>query len=576
MEKDSESPERNKNSSPGKTNNYSSPLKKHDTSESSFNRPSSAQLNDYSPSKGLKSISSFFTPPKAASTTSANSLAPSSLQRISKSSPSHPVVFKPVKTVRIISDTSASEGDDDLTMSEGEEGTKPSVTTIPFNYNESGNESEKQESESEAELEGNVVQEHEHHNSSSSSDISVVISLPSSDDLNSDNNYRNVKSMNVSNFNNSEYEETDFEDDVSNIPVSLDSDEGEEEEDQIPLMVFNSSDAKVIDSPVKKPQSPVREAEVVSSTEQPARIVKPSSPELQVLSSSSFKAPSMGIAGESAPIQVPPLIRVGRPPSPKRQALSSGSSNFGVEGKPTASTHGIGAHGASLSVGKFKTGFVYDERMLHHSDPHDPEHPERPARITCIYEKLRTARLLDRSYRIPVVIKLVDFNPEVQAIHDPKYCKKINQTSLMKNLDDLGQFSSQFNSVYVSPSTAISATVAAAATIELCVSIARGEVENGFAIVRPPGHHAEHDEAMGFCIYNNVAVAASTLLRKKLASRILILDWDVHHGNGTQNAFAESGDVLYVSIHRYDGGKFYPHIEEASSVYVGSGGGLGK
>ena len=81
---------------------------------------------------------------------------------------------------------------------------------------------------------------------------------------------------------------------------------------------------------------------------------------------------------------------------------------------------------------------------------------------------------------------------------------------------------------------------------------------------------------MGFCIYNNVAVAASSLLHKSQAQRILILDWDVHHGNGTQNAFAQSADVLYVSIHRYDGGRFYPNMEEANCTYVGSGAGLGK
>ena len=227
-------------------------------------------------------------------------------------------------------------------------------------------------------------------------------------------------------------------------------------------------------------------------------------------------------------------------------------------------------------TGASKTGFVYDERMLHHFDPHDPEHPEKPARITSIYEKLRTAKLLDRSRRIPIRVKLSEFGPEVQCIHDVKYCRMVNQTSLIRNVDELHQVSSQFNSVYFNPSTAIAATVAAAATIELCDAIGKGEIENGYAIVRPPGHHAEHDEANGFCIYNNVAVAASSLLRKNLAKRILILDWDIHHGNGTQNAFADSEDVLYISLHRYDGGKFYPHTEEANHTYIGAGRGLGK
>lgn len=231
---------------------------------------------------------------------------------------------------------------------------------------------------------------------------------------------------------------------------------------------------------------------------------------------------------------------------------------------------------AAPAPSKSKTGYVYDERMLHHYDPHDPEHPEKPARISSIYEKLRLAKLLERSRRIPIQVKLSEFGIEVQAVHDIKYCRMVNSTSLIKNVDELNQISSKFNSVYFNSSTAISATIAASATIELCQAIGRGEIENGFAIVRPPGHHAEHDEAMGFCIYNNCAIAASSLIRKKLARKVMILDWDVHHGNGTQNAFAENGDVLYVSLHRYDGGKFYPHIEEANHTFVGTGAGLGK
>ena len=244
---------------------------------------------------------------------------------------------------------------------------------------------------------------------------------------------------------------------------------------------------------------------------------------------------------------------------------------------PSSVVHSIAAAAlTSTSLIKSKTGFVYDERMLHHFDPHDHEHPEKPARISSIYERLRAAKLLDRSQRIPVQVKLPDFAVEVQSVHDIKYCRLINQTSIIKNIEELNQVSSKFNSVYINTSTALAATVAASATIELCQAIGRGDIENGFAIVRPPGHHAEHTEAMGFCIYNNCAVAASSLIRKNLARKILILDWDVHHGNGTQNAFAENGDVLYVSLHRYDGAKFYPHMEEASHTYVGFGAGLGK
>ena len=265
-------------------------------------------------------------------------------------------------------------------------------------------------------------------------------------------------------------------------------------------------------------------------------------------------------------------------PVPPQQSQPAPIVNREINGNFNAIPAAAAVINSQVSVPiKSKTGYVYDERMLHHFDPHDPEHPEKPARISSIYEKLRSAKLLEKSHRIPVQVKMNEFAPEVQSVHETKYCRMVNQTSLIRDLGELNQISSQFNSVYFNPSTAISATVAAAATIGLCDAIGKGEVENGFAIVRPPGHHAEHDEAMGFCIYNNVAVAASSLLRKNLARKILILDWDVHHGNGTQNAFAESGDVLYVSLHRYDGAKFYPHFEEANYSYVGAGtAGLGK
>jgi histone deacetylase 4/5 len=98
-------------------------------------------------------------------------------------------------------------------------------------------------------------------------------------------------------------------------------------------------------------------------------------------------------------------------------------------------------------------------------------------------------------------------------------------------------------------------------------------LKNGFALVRPPGHHAEYEEAMGFCYFNSVAIAAKQLIARKLAQRVLIIDWAIHHGNGTQHAFYENPNVLYMSLHRHDHGNFYPGT--GSPIECGTGPGLG-
>ncbi|KAJ6654812.1 hypothetical protein lerEdw1_006501 [Lerista edwardsae] len=104
--------------------------------------------------------------------------------------------------------------------------------------------------------------------------------------------------------------------------------------------------------------------------------------------------------------------------------------------------------------------------------------------------------------------------------------------------------------------------------VELAFKVASGELKNGFAVIRPPGHHAEESTAMGFCFFNSVAIAAKLLQQKLAVSKILIVDWDIHHGNGTQQAFYSDPNVLYISLHRYDNGNFFPGSgapEEASS-----------
>jgi len=121
---------------------------------------------------------------------------------------------------------------------------------------------------------------------------------------------------------------------------------------------------------------------------------------------------------------------------------------------------------------------------------------------------------------------------------------------------------------YVSRASYDVALLAAGACSDLALRIARGDARAGFAAVRPPGHHAEGDRAMGFCLFNNAAIAARAVQREAGVERVLILDWDVHHGNGTQHTFETDPSVLYVSTHQYP---FYPGTGSANEIGTGRG-----
>ncbi|KAF8684202.1 Histone deacetylase [Rhizoctonia solani] len=228
-----------------------------------------------------------------------------------------------------------------------------------------------------------------------------------------------------------------------------------------------------------------------------------------------------------------------------------------------------------------RTGYCYDSAMTMHTqhgvDPDDPEsehHPEKPQRITCIRAILANNRLLERMHQIP--IRQVRTN-EVMLVHTRDLVDKVAGLETMTNehIAQTAQFYEQL-SLYVTQATSQAAALSCGGVIECALAVARGQVRNSFAIVRPPGHHAEPDEHMGFCFYNNVAVATRVVLNETPVKRVLILDWDVHHGNGTQLAFEDDPNVLYISIHRYDGGEFYPGGTYGSMNSVGLGAGKGK
>ncbi|CAE6424634.1 unnamed protein product [Rhizoctonia solani] len=221
------------------------------------------------------------------------------------------------------------------------------------------------------------------------------------------------------------------------------------------------------------------------------------------------------------------------------------------------------------------TGYCYDAAMTLHTqhgiDPDGPDdhHPEKPQRITCIRAILAQKGLLQRMHQIP--IRLVRTN-EVMLVHTRDLVEKVAGLESMtdEHIAATAQFYEQL-SLYVTQATSHAAALSCGGVIECALA-----VRNSFAIVRPPGHHAEPDEHMGFCFYNNVAVATRVVLNETPVKRVLILDWDVHHGNGTQLAFEDDPNVLYISIHRYDGGEFYPGGTYGSMNSVGIGAGKGK
>lgn len=223
-----------------------------------------------------------------------------------------------------------------------------------------------------------------------------------------------------------------------------------------------------------------------------------------------------------------------------------------------------------MNINKMTTGIVYDERMLLHKNDVSVDHPECPERIESIYDMLKRKGILDSCI---IMTAREATEEELLCVHTKKYIDKISKIpQLSKKL--LSDLEEEYNSIYFNKSSYYCASLAAGSLIDLCDKVVSGELKNGAAIIRPPGHHASKHEAAGFCILNNAAVAASNMLAKGL-QRIVILDLDVHHGDGTQEIFLNDERVLYISVHRYDNGSFYPG-DSGNPTIVGTDKGIGK
>ncbi|XP_058148075.1 histone deacetylase 6 isoform X2 [Dasypus novemcinctus] len=219
-----------------------------------------------------------------------------------------------------------------------------------------------------------------------------------------------------------------------------------------------------------------------------------------------------------------------------------------------------------------RTGLVYDQRMMRHCNLWDNYHPEMPQRISCIVRRLEELGLAGRCLTLPARPAT---DAELLACHSAEYIRRLRATENMKPRE-LHREGANYDSIYICPSTFACAQLATGAVCRLVEAVLAGEVLNGTAVVRPPGHHAERDAACGFCFFNSVAVAARHAQAiSGHALRILIVDWDVHHGNGTQHLFEDDPSVLYMSLHRYDHGTFFPMGNEGASSQKGRAAGTG-
>jgi len=189
------------------------------------------------------------------------------------------------------------------------------------------------------------------------------------------------------------------------------------------------------------------------------------------------------------------------------------------------------------------TGIVKDRRYLRHGA--DFAHPETPKRLVSIYEMLDNP---DMAWKFTGIEARHATREELARVHRPSYIDFIAGTEgkAMTMLDP---------DTVATAETYDTARLAAGGVMNAIDSVVSGETDNAFALVRPPGHHALRNRGMGFCLFNNVAVAARYALSERGASRVAIVDFDVHHGNGTQEAFEADPAVLYISMHQYP---YYP------------------
>lgn len=184
-------------------------------------------------------------------------------------------------------------------------------------------------------------------------------------------------------------------------------------------------------------------------------------------------------------------------------------------------------------------GYVYDHVYLEHDTSNDPENPETKRRLEVVISGLDMKFIRQQLVSIPARPATLE---ELALIHQPEYIKRV--ATFCQNGGGFWDVDT-----YLSHNSYKAALYAAGGTIEATKAVVNNEVPMAYALVRPPGHHAVFDNAMGFCVFNNIAIAARYATKNLNIKRILIIDFDIHHGNGSQQVFTTTPDVLYISAH---------------------------
>ena len=220
----------------------------------------------------------------------------------------------------------------------------------------------------------------------------------------------------------------------------------------------------------------------------------------------------------------------------------------------------LGSSQSTAAAQVANTQVFYDPAMLRHAPPND--HPESPRRLDAV---MAAVRQLEGKGRVSVLPPQPATEDHLLLVHAAEYVKKV-RTEIAEGRQVLSTGDTE-----LSPGSLAAALAAAGTVVSAVDAVITGRARAAFCAVRPPGHHASQARGMGFCVFNNIAIGARHARRRHAVDRVLIIDWDVHHGNGTQEVFWSDGNVLFFDVHQHP---WYPGTGSAGEQGEGRGRGL--